>query len=327
MRCKRCGQQIADNSKFCDFCGAKIESKAAKIFCGNCGREIEPGSDFCGFCGTPINEDFSNKIPDELPKKKNSKAGVVVLTVSLVVVAAIASGIVGYFMLSRNINNNQSSNEPSSTMQVIGSTESPVTAASVSPLPTGTTMPNGQMLVSTPTPKPTPVPTPTPVPVMPTAAAASATNNNAKHTYQVVVSKVTWDAANQSAKNKGGYLVAINDSAEFQEVIALLSKGEYAGVKNVWIGACAPDGLNSAADAAAYWNSSQARWVNGDPFVFTKWRSGEPSGYDSTLKVSERYLQMFRPKADNYQWSYNDASNDLSEYKDGTLAYVIEFDH
>ena len=32
MNCTKCGKEIADNSKFCEYCGAKIgERKSAKI--------------------------------------------------------------------------------------------------------------------------------------------------------------------------------------------------------------------------------------------------------------------------------------------------------
>ena len=145
------------------------------------------------------------------------------------------------------------------------------------------------------------------------------------HSYDVVVSKVQWETAWNDAVAKGGYLVAINNSDEFNKIKGILSN--YGNVRNVWIGARAPQGYNSPEAAWAYWNSSAAKWENGEPFTFASWRSGEPSGYDANIGVSERYLQIFSPKADGYVWSFNDAGTDISEYKSGTLAYIIEYEN
>lgn len=146
----------------------------------------------------------------------------------------------------------------------------------------------------------------------------------AEHTYQVVVSHITWNAAKVEAERMGGHLVTFNDEAEYLKIVGMLAS--YSSVKNVWIGACAPDGLTSAAAAGNYWNSGQAVWITGEPFTFAKWRKGEPSGYDAQLGTVERYIQIFCPKADGGVWTYNDAGDDLSEYKSGTLAYVVEFE-
>ncbi|MBE5041279.1 hypothetical protein INF28_12555, partial [Oscillospiraceae bacterium DSM 107454] len=160
-------------------------------------------------------------------------------------------------------------------------------------------------------PTPTPAPTPTPHPV---------------HTYDIIIDHISWDQANQNAALAGGHLVTFSDQEEFDHVLRLLSDSKYDGVRNVWIGACSPAGLTSPAQAQAYWASSQARWVTGEPFLFTKWREGEPSGYDARLGTEERFLQIFRPKVDGYVWSYNDSGEDLSEYRSGTLAYIIEYE-
>lgn len=145
------------------------------------------------------------------------------------------------------------------------------------------------------------------------------------HSYDVVVSSVLWDNAWNDAVAKGGYLVAINDAEEFGKIKNILSN--YGNVRNVWIGARAPQGYNSPEAARAYWNSSAATWENGEPFNFASWRAGEPSGYDANIGVSERYLQIFSPKSDGYVWSFNDAGTDISEYKAGTLAYIIEYEN
>lgn len=47
--CPKCKAQIAAGSKFCNQCGAKLESK-----CPSCGADIAPGSAFCSECGQKL---------------------------------------------------------------------------------------------------------------------------------------------------------------------------------------------------------------------------------------------------------------------------------
>lgn len=63
MYCKHCGKKVADNAKFCDGCGEKIDSyseqehttaKSPKYGCSECGAPIEPGQRQCGACGALI---------------------------------------------------------------------------------------------------------------------------------------------------------------------------------------------------------------------------------------------------------------------------------
>lgn len=47
--CPECKAQIAVGSKFCNQCGAKLESK-----CPSCGADVAPGSAFCSECGQKL---------------------------------------------------------------------------------------------------------------------------------------------------------------------------------------------------------------------------------------------------------------------------------
>ena len=58
--CPTCGGLIAVDSKFCTFCGGKIEpaeSFVDKEPCPNCGKMIKTQSKFCTFCGSTILRD------------------------------------------------------------------------------------------------------------------------------------------------------------------------------------------------------------------------------------------------------------------------------
>ena len=63
MICPSCKKEIRDGLKFCNKCGAKIESaepvsekteSESKVICPNCGKELKPGQKFCNGCDTKI---------------------------------------------------------------------------------------------------------------------------------------------------------------------------------------------------------------------------------------------------------------------------------
>jgi len=53
MYCKKCGNELRNNAKFCDKCGEKV---VREIVCSKCGEKLREGARFCDQCGTPICE-------------------------------------------------------------------------------------------------------------------------------------------------------------------------------------------------------------------------------------------------------------------------------
>ena len=51
MVCNTCGKEIVDGSKFCPYCGGKVETAPV---CRNCGQKLTEGAVFCPYCGTKI---------------------------------------------------------------------------------------------------------------------------------------------------------------------------------------------------------------------------------------------------------------------------------
>ncbi len=51
MICPNCSKEISDTSKFCRFCGKRVENG---IYCEKCGASLETDSLFCSKCGTPV---------------------------------------------------------------------------------------------------------------------------------------------------------------------------------------------------------------------------------------------------------------------------------
>ena len=51
MKCNHCEKEIQEGSKFCPYCGQKVEQV---IKCPNCGNSIRPGDIFCMCCGKKV---------------------------------------------------------------------------------------------------------------------------------------------------------------------------------------------------------------------------------------------------------------------------------
>ena len=54
--CLNCGAQIADDDKFCPYCGMEVfdneEKKNSSSSCPNCNKELKPYEKYCPICGT-----------------------------------------------------------------------------------------------------------------------------------------------------------------------------------------------------------------------------------------------------------------------------------
>lgn len=64
MKCKNCGEELDEMTKFCPRCGKKVEFKR---YCKECGNELEQSAKFCHLCGTPVEG-------EKLPEKEKTDA-------------------------------------------------------------------------------------------------------------------------------------------------------------------------------------------------------------------------------------------------------------
>ncbi len=73
MRCLKCGHQIPENSKLCDNCLNQRE-----LFCTSCGTHNRPRSKYCNRCGAKLNSPTNNNVelkvvhPDKEPGQKTT---------------------------------------------------------------------------------------------------------------------------------------------------------------------------------------------------------------------------------------------------------------
>ena len=53
MKCNHCNSEVADGTKFCPYCGNRIELPIS-LRCPQCNTEVADGTKFCPNCGSPM---------------------------------------------------------------------------------------------------------------------------------------------------------------------------------------------------------------------------------------------------------------------------------
>lgn len=107
MKCEKCGNEIADNSVFCDNCGNKLPEQQKK-FCGNCGVEINNDAEFCGNCGfsvingtCPVENIHSD---DDVPLKRKRKTPIMII-VLVIIIVLLSAALAVYVIYDRHTGN------------------------------------------------------------------------------------------------------------------------------------------------------------------------------------------------------------------------------
>ncbi len=95
--CPKCNSQLADEARFCENCGTKLD---AVTTCPACGKPIASGANFCMYCGKSISGNTPAPSPAPQPEKKSSHTGLKILAfLFFIVLAAAAYG--GYRFYSQ----------------------------------------------------------------------------------------------------------------------------------------------------------------------------------------------------------------------------------
>lgn len=159
--------------------------------------------------------------------------------------------------------------------------------------------------------------------------------DKAIHTYDVIVSDVSWYEAYRACNERRGHLVHINSKEEFDYIIELLySKGLQD--KKIWLG-----GRRSYNDEKYHWAApyydddryydDSVASIEDDPVYRDFWLQGEPSYYSDDGQgnyFDERYMQMFySSKQDRFVWNdtVDDVLSVIPSYR-GQIAYICEYE-
>ena len=254
--------------------------------------ELEPVSPLRNELKTPAvqyatrNLERERKIAEEVKKRRRRPLAVIlVLCAVLVMVAIVMNAMLKDFQQAKHIPDNPIN--PVMNVDPYASTMPPV-APEGQGIPVDNDPVDDEPVVLTPEPtvEPTPVP----------------------HSYEVVKADVSWTQAQQAAAAKGGRLVVINDTEEFNKVIY---EAELAGITRVWIGCHRVNGIET-------WEADNTGYA-------IPWAKGEPTYVDVNDQVSEDYVMLWN----NNGWACNDNRDDPCKdypaFYSGTMGYVIEY--
>ena len=157
-----------------------------------------------------------------------------------------------------------------------------------------------------------------------------AVQEDAIHRYEVIVDDCTWEEAYQNCLSMGGYLARINSKEEFDYITKKVVEKEKDYSKKQYYVVMRRD-----VNSDAYYLVNENNELVGDrldngytSWANSLWLSKEPSYYDSTLKIEETCVSIFKYKETN-KWVMNDIPSNLvvqvPSYK-GKLGYICEFD-
>lgn len=145
------------------------------------------------------------------------------------------------------------------------------------------------------------------------------------HRYEYIISDCTWQEAFQDCLNRGGYLVRINSSKEYETIRKEISRQKMTDIYFK---------LGGRRD-----NQSQDYyWVNQDNKLFgeklnsdgswcsDEWMGGEPSFQDGNLE--EKYMDLFFYDGEK-RFVWNDVPDDMLAAEpaySGKLGYICEYE-
>ena len=103
MLCLKCGNELPDDSIFCQFCGAEVNQVN---YCRHCGAELISDALFCSSCGASAKTEQPNEAPPETqplsaqeePPRRRKKWQLPV-AISLAVLLVAAAGLILFFLL------------------------------------------------------------------------------------------------------------------------------------------------------------------------------------------------------------------------------------
>ena len=67
MYCKKCGNQLGNENKFCAVCGEPRGENATLMYCRKCGNQLKNEARFCAHCGEPCGENTAQPVQPSQP--------------------------------------------------------------------------------------------------------------------------------------------------------------------------------------------------------------------------------------------------------------------
>ena len=152
------------------------------------------------------------------------------------------------------------------------------------------------------------------------------------HRYELIVEDITWTEAEQSCKDKGGYLATITSKEEF-ELLTKQIVDEKKTKISFFIGATRDENyVNHSSGVITYhWVHDESDIDLYDEETKEFWLADEPSFYGRKAdgsKLDEQYVDMIYREADKRCY-FNDVADDILAQVpsfSGSVGYICEYD-
>ena len=299
MFCKKCGKQLKDGAQFCIYCGEKVMMPKSTV-------QTETGEPGVRRVEVPVPEveEVSDVEPVDAGDVSRNLLPVIIMGVA-VIVAVLA--VVGYFLLSSSPDEPEETVEPPVSEQAEPKSE--ISSGEPEENPETSTV-QGEAVPESEIPDEEP----------------EEVSEEGIHTYELIVSDVTWTQAYEDCISRGGHLVRINSEEEYQVILQQINQEDKNNIK-FWLG-----GRRDADAHEYYWayedGSHGDEVLNGEDKYVSYWLSGEPSYEDEAVGSQEMYMNMFYMRSED-RWVWNDAPDDLiaavNTYS-GTVGYICEYE-
>lgn len=97
IRCPKCGDRLEEGALFCNNCGFKIENNSVSFSaCPKCGKKLKPNAQFCGECGTVIDNKKDKLVQNSKRKKKDKGLIALIVILAAVIIACISVVMILY---------------------------------------------------------------------------------------------------------------------------------------------------------------------------------------------------------------------------------------
>ena len=302
MFCKKCGRQLKDGAQFCIYCGEKVVMPKSTVQT----ETKEPEVRHAEMPVPEVEETYGSESADESDTSVNLLP---VIIIGIVIVVAVLA-VVGYFLWSSRSEESEETMDESVSQE---ESEPETEISSDESKAEDTEAPNTQEELSEPEEE---APAEEPEEVI----------EEGIHTYELIVSDVTWTQAYEDCIARGGHLVRINSEEEYQAILQQISQEDKNNIK-FWLG-----GRRNADSHEYRWAYEDRTYgdevLNGDDKYASYWLSGEPSYEDEAVGSQEMYMNMFYMKKED-RWVWNDVPDDLIAVVNtyaGTVGYICEYE-
>ena len=277
MKCPKCGKTYLEQTNYCKYCGAplqsfinrqKLDSNYRKSFLGDYGKDIS-----YDVKKKPINKDHSN-----------DRSNILLYGAMIMIILAIIAVSGLYFIRTFKSSNSSGSHGSKEETTSVSSGDYKITAETIE------TESETSVEINTEEVNTGDVEISTNMTTLKTFPDNAIYNSENGHHYLVSNEPMNWDEADEACRSQNGHLATVTSSKE-QDFIRHLIE-EQGEQYHYWLGGTDKD------------DEGRWRWVTGEEWTYENWEYGQPNndtGYDAN---GQNYLEVQATYGDNGSEEY-----------------------